>query len=258
MSTTFEDNTANTAGWGQGGGVFLWYYATLSNNLFRHNYGSRATTEEGAGGALYLWEVDGVTLEANRFLSNTASVSSYGYGGAIYGSARVAFTMTNNLLAENHASTAGGGLWLNTSTPSYLIAGTLVNNTLADNDAGAGGEGIWVGRYVSLTLTNTLIAGHTMGITVTAPASSTVSADTNIFYNDSDPITGTNAILEDPLLTADYHLGSGSPAIDAGLTIPWLTVDLEGNPRPQGAKYDIGAFEEVEGKVYLPLILKGY
>jgi hypothetical protein len=23
-------------------------------------------------------------------------------------------------------------------------------------------------------------------------------------------------------------------------------------------KYDIGAFEEVEGKVYLPLILKGY
>ena len=35
-----------------------------------------------------------------------------------------------------------------------------------------------------------------------------------------------------------------------------MTVDLEGNPRPQGAKYDIGAFEEV--KVYLPLILKGY
>jgi hypothetical protein len=258
MSTTFEDNTANTAGEGQGGGVFLWYYATLSNNLFRYNYGSRATTGEGEGGALYLWEVDGVTLEANRFLSNTASVSSYGYGGAIYGSANVAFTMTNNLLAENHASTAGGGLWLDTWQPSYLIAGTLVNNTLADNDAGAGGEGIWAGRYVSLTLTNTLISGHTVGITVTAPASSTVSADTNLFYNDSDPITGTNAILEDPLLTANYHPGSGSPAIDAGLTIPWLTVDLEGNPRPQGAKYDIGAFEKVEGKVYLPLILKGY
>jgi hypothetical protein len=257
MSTTFENNTANTAGEGQGGGVFLWRYATLSNNLFRHNYGSQAAAG-GYGGALYLWEVWGVTLEANQFISNTASASGSGLGGAIYGSARVAFTMTNNLLAENHASTAGGGLWLDTWNPSYLIAGTLVNNTLADNDAGSGGEGIWVGRYVSLTLTNTLISGHTVGITVTAPASSTVSAGTNLFYNDSDPITGTNAILEDPLLTADYHPSSGSPAIDAGLTIPWLTVDLEGNPRPQGAKYDIGAFEEVEGKVYLPLILKGY
>ncbi|NIO69007.1 MAG: hypothetical protein GTN71_08220, partial [Anaerolineae bacterium] len=134
VSTTFENNTANTAGEGQGGGVFLWMYATLSNNLFRHNYASRAAAG-GYGGALYLWEVRDATLEANRFLSNTASLSSYGYGGAIYGSARVAFTMTNNLLAENHASTAGGGLWLNTWAPSYLIAGTLVNNTLADNDA---------------------------------------------------------------------------------------------------------------------------
>jgi len=257
MSTTFENNTANIAGEGQGGGVLLCNYATLSNNLFRHNYGSQAAAG-GYGGALYLWEVWGATLEANRFISNTASASGSGLGGAIYGSARVAFTMTNNLLAENHASTAGGGLWLDTWNPSYLIAGTLVNNTLADNDAGSGGEGIWIGEYVSLTLTNTLIAGHTVGITVTAPASSTVSADTNLFWNTSDPITGTNAILEDPLLTADYHLGSGSPAMDAGLIIPWLTVDLEGNPRPQGSGYDIGAFEEVEGKVYLPLILKGY
>jgi hypothetical protein len=92
---------------------------------------------------------------------------------------------------------------------------------------------------------------------------STISADTNLFWNTSDPITGSNAILQDPLLTADYHLGSGSPAIDAGLTIPWLVVDLEGNPRPQGTKYDIGAFEieasgEVGLEVYLPLILRNF
>ncbi|MFQ6101356.1 MAG: choice-of-anchor Q domain-containing protein [Anaerolineae bacterium] len=255
---TFEGNvgSTSTSGDGQGGGIYLQRYAILSHNLLRQNYGGRGAVS-GCGGGLYMWEVWGADLEGNRFLNNTASESgSYGFGGAIYGSASVAFTMTNNLLAENNARSAGGGLWLDTWAPSYLIAGTLVNNTLADNDAGAGGEGIWVGRYVSLTLTNNIIAGHTVGITNTRPASSTVSANTNLFWNSSDPITGSNAILADPLLSADYHLRSGSPAVDAGLTIPWLTADLEGNPRPQGSGYDLGAYEGERNELFLPLILR--
>ena len=41
----------------------------------------------------------------------------------------------------------------------------------------------------------------------------------------------------------DYHLPSGSPAIDRGLTLASVTVDIEGNPRPQGASSDAGAYE---------------
>ena len=40
----------------------------------------------------------------------------------------------------------------------------------------------------------------------------------------------------------DYHLQAGSPAIDAGATVA-VTDDFDGNPRPQGQAYDIGAFE---------------
>ena len=48
----------------------------------------------------------------------------------------------------------------------------------------------------------------------------------------------------------------GSPAADTGLDIPWLTVDLEGNPRPPG-ECDIGAYEgTVPWEVYLPLVLR--
>ncbi len=40
----------------------------------------------------------------------------------------------------------------------------------------------------------------------------------------------------------DYHIPFISPAVDAGLNVA-ITVDLEGNMRPQGKGYDIGAYE---------------
>jgi parallel beta-helix repeat protein len=43
--------------------------------------------------------------------------------------------------------------------------------------------------------------------------------------------------------SGDYHIVAGSPAIDAGQTLPDVTVDIEGNPRPAGAASDIGAYE---------------
>jgi hypothetical protein len=51
----------------------------------------------------------------------------------------------------------------------------------------------------------------------------------------------------DPLLSNpgafDFHLGSGSPAINSGLTLSDVTNDYSGTVRPQGSAYDIGAYE---------------
>lgn len=41
----------------------------------------------------------------------------------------------------------------------------------------------------------------------------------------------------------DYHLLRGSPAIDKGTTLSSVGDDRDGTPRPQGAGYDIGAYE---------------
>ncbi len=41
----------------------------------------------------------------------------------------------------------------------------------------------------------------------------------------------------------DFHLNLGSPAIDAGSPMDAPAVDIDGDPRPQGGGYDIGAYE---------------
>jgi hypothetical protein len=42
----------------------------------------------------------------------------------------------------------------------------------------------------------------------------------------------------------DYHIQLGSPAINAGATVLGVTRDFDGNPRPIGPAYDIGADEK--------------
>src|SRR5206468_9648869 len=53
------------------------------------------------------------------------------------------------------------------------------------------------------------------------------------------------AVPVDLFLTpgADFHLRDGSPAIDSGTSANAPSFDLDGNPRPVGAGYDVGAYE---------------
>ncbi len=59
---------------------------------------------------------------------------------------------------------------------------------------------------------------------------------------------GAGDITGDPLFVNpgqnDFHLKPGSPAINAGAKISLVTQDFSGAPRPQGAAYDIGAYEK--------------
>ena len=266
FSNLFEGNVGSTAGNGYGGGIFLHYYATLRDNVFHHNAGSQGSGLTGGGGALYMHYAPGVTVDQNRFLANAAStpgegsqIFGSGTGGAIQGYSLVVFTMTNNLLVDNFATSAGGALYLNGWKATREITGSLINNTIVRNESPAGSEAIWMSQYVVLEAVNNVIAGHSVGITSTVPASSTIYAYRNLYWNALDPIVGGDPVLEDPQLSPVYYPCADSPAIDQGIDIPWLVNDLDGNPRTLGS-YDIGA---LEGQVvcydtYLPLVLNGY
>jgi len=56
---------------------------------------------------------------------------------------------------------------------------------------------------------------------------------------DSNPLL-INPTTKNP---SDYSLQTNSPCISAGIVIPEITTDFNGNKRPTNSPYDIGAFQ---------------
>jgi hypothetical protein len=98
-----------------------------------------------------------------------------------------------------------------------------------------------------------LFANPAGGNLVLEPATAFVSLGHNLFSDSpSVPLDPTDLTNTDPLLgpladnggpTFTQALLPGSPAIDAGVSVPGVTTDQRGVSRPQGIASDIGAFE---------------
>lgn len=58
--------------------------------------------------------------------------------------------------------------------------------------------------------------------------------------------SGTGNINGDPLMTPDGHLKAGSPCIDTGTSVGAPIRDMDGESRPSGAGYDMGADEYID------------
>ncbi|VVB89784.1 Right handed beta helix region [uncultured archaeon] len=73
------------------------------------------------------------------------------------------------------------------------------------------------------------------------------AAVTNNLVDGSGGTTGGSYVTGSPQFVnpsgGDFHIQSGSPAIDKGTSTDAPAVDFDGNSRPKGAGYDIGAFE---------------
>jgi len=105
------------------------------------------------------------------------------------------------------------------------------------------------------------ITSHTVGISRT---STPVFEDYNLFFNVPTPTSGGvtsggHSFSGDPAFAGpardDYHLRPGSNAINAGVNAGVFT-DIDGDPRPVNAGFDIGYDEFFLRLLFLPVILR--
>ncbi len=138
----------------------------------------------------------------------------------------------------------------NNQLVNNLVFGINVGNA---NPANAG-IAIGDGRSNNKLWNNTIYGNRNTGVYVGTGDSNEVrntivyfSTGTDLIDTGSGTIDDHNLIGTDPLFVDaggdDFHLQAGSPAIDAGATIAGVTTDIAGVPRPNGAAYDIGAYE---------------
>ena len=241
-----NDIVANQVGeWGGG----LYMYRSAARLMGNRITGNGAVRN---GGGAYLWASD-AHFDGNLLVANTAEKG----GGLYLGNSGA--VLSNTVVADNQASLAGSGLYAQSSTPR------LLHTTIARNGAAAPGTGDGCGLWITgdggvdshVTLTNTILVGHRVGITVAAGSAVTLEATLwgeGAWANEADGngagaiVTGTPAYnywgppaFVDPD-GGDYHVGPGSAALDGGVEAS-VDRDMDGELRPAGAAPDLGADE---------------
>jgi predicted outer membrane repeat protein len=218
----------NTATGNNGGGVFANVSIVVTDTNFIHN------TTEYAGGAIFTGGQ--MNLRQAAFIANQADS-----GGAVYQNAGDGL-IVNTLFARNHAvNLIGEALYLKPTAAFSIQFSTVASPTLAAGSAIFFNSG-------TPTLLNSIVTSHTLGI---VQAAGSLNADYNLLFGNlintqgsvtnNHPVSGKPGFFN-PWLD-DYHLGVGSAAVNAGPNIG-VSVDFDGDVRPQGSGFDLG-YDEV-------------
>ena len=255
IDTRFEGNSANNGG---GFSAAVYGGGQFTRNIFIGNHAN------GFGG--------GLAVETAAFIKETLILSNTAERGGGIGFFEGLnpwnpyAIITNTIIANNQATLGGSGIFIPSGGAVKMLHVTLARNT------GGDGSGVTLGWYdwmspgtSTLLITDTIMSYQDAGIR--AIDASNVTANGVLWFANSDNVwqspdatvvlmnehTGDPAFLNPDY--GDYHIGKTSAARDTGVP-SGVTHDIDGERRPMGLGWDLGADEYFLNSTYLPLTLR--
>jgi hypothetical protein len=185
----------------------------------------------GLSGVTITQSAHAVTLANFRFTNADNQGSGFVAGIIIYGSAEPqprGIEVCNNVFVDNEAGIA-----------AQNTAPTVVNNTFVQNTT----AGVSTSLRSEAVIRNNIFQGNAKGIDTTGTsAAANIVNDHNLFFNNTINVNSSVScspgciFAADPLLSNvsahDYHLTTGSLAIDTGSATLAPADDFDGGTRP--------------------------
>lgn len=226
------------------------------------------TTDDAYANGIGLWAADACDVSYNTISGHYATSPDFGDDGSaieVYGATNAQIhhnvTQDNQTFAElGRAGTASNTFYDNliTSAQNHRYALTVqgpagegpatgtrfINNTVVLTGA-TGCEAFWVGTGTDLYFHNNIVVCSYIG-----EADSQLNEGHNVFVGDTSGFPAYAATSTKPANLAavgfvgssDYHLATGSPALNRGVAVSF-TTDLDNNPRVFGSAPDAGCYE---------------
>ena len=193
------------------------------------NYSSGANNSAGSSGQGNVSSGHGINMSGDNSVVENCLIYSNGWNGVMM----TGGTLRNCAVFGHRQGTADYFAGVN------ITKGLIVNCTITDNSAAGdsnGKSGLW---QTGGTVVNTIIYNNGK------PALGSCQVSGGTFKtNITDMVASDGGFVQDPKFvnpTCDFHLQTGSPAIDKAA--PLVSYDLEGTARPQRDGWDIGCYE---------------
>ncbi len=276
-NNTILSNTAQT----EGGGIYVGWNveaAIISNTIA---YNSLSDQPNGQGAGIHTTGLDTVVVIRGNLIHDNLLKSGF-EGSGLYVSSPA--MIDSNWIEANKGPDERSALCISDVTNPV----TVTNNVIAENS----GIGVRLIENNDILMTNNSIVRNLLrGVQVQFPQTEQVeppvfSLRNNIVANNGEcgvfvenagwqdmdyndvygqryeycgfPSIQEHSISQDPTFvdptTGDYHLSAGSPAINQGDGALAPLIDYDGNVRSQNYSVDMGAYEFVYYRTFLPIL----